>query len=69
MINEGLNSSIQVGNIYSQYDEVVTLESAGLDEWNIKTEIFSVEENKFTMDNLLDGSILEAPNHKGHFKQ
>lgn len=65
MINEGLNSSIQVGNIYSQYDEVVTLESAALDEWNIKTEIFSVEENKFTMDNLLDGSILEAPNHKG----
>lgn len=65
MINEGLNSSIQIGNIYSQYDEVVTLESAGLDEWNIKTEIFSVGENKFTMDNLLDGSILEAPNHKG----
>lgn len=65
MINEGLNHSIQIGNIYSQYDEVVTLESAGLDEWNIKTEIFSVGENKFTMDNLLDGSILEAPNHKG----
>lgn len=65
MINEGLNPSIQVGNIYSQYDEVVTLESANLDEWNIRTEIFSVGENKFTMDNLLDGSILEAPNHKG----
>lgn len=65
MINEGLNPSIQIGNIYSQYDEVVTLESASLDEWNIKTEIFSVGENKFTMDNLLDGSILEAPNHKG----
>ncbi|MDQ2087506.1 alpha/beta hydrolase [Herbivorax sp. ANBcel31] len=65
MINKGLNSSIQVGNIYSKYDEVVTKDSANLDKWNIKTDVFSVGENNFTMDNLLSGSILEAPNHKG----
>ncbi|TYQ14737.1 UNVERIFIED_CONTAM: hypothetical protein Cloal_1112 [Acetivibrio alkalicellulosi] len=65
MINNGLNNSIMTGNILSQYDEVVTSESASLDYWNIKTEIFNVGENKFTMNNLLDGSLLEAPNHKG----
>lgn len=65
MINNGLNSSIQVGNLLSQYDEVVTKESASLDRWGIKTEIFSVGENSFTVDNLLNGNILDAPNHKG----
>lgn len=65
MINDGLNNSIQIGNILSQYDEVVTVESAGLEHWNIKTEIFNIGENNFTVDNLLNGNILEAPNHKG----
>lgn len=65
MINSGLNSSIQTGNLLSQYDEVVTIESAGLDEWGIKTEIFKVGENNFTVDSFLSGDILYAPNHKG----
>jgi pimeloyl-ACP methyl ester carboxylesterase len=64
MINRGLNPSIQVGNILSQYDEVVTPESASLDDWGIKTEIFNMGENNFTVDNILSGSIMEAPNHK-----
>ncbi|HHV30676.1 MAG TPA: alpha/beta hydrolase [Clostridium sp.] len=64
-INNGLNSSIQIGNLLSQYDEVVTNESASLDKWGIKTEIFSVGENSFTVNNLLNGNILDAPNHKG----
>ncbi|NMB33658.1 MAG: alpha/beta hydrolase [Clostridium sp.] len=65
MINKGLNSSIQVGNILSQYDEVVSEENASLDKWGIRTEIFGVGENSFTMDSLLSGNILDAPNHKG----
>ncbi|GAE88907.1 PGAP1-like alpha/beta domain-containing protein [Acetivibrio straminisolvens] len=64
-INSGLNSSIQIGNLLSQYDEVVTDESASLDKWGIKTEIFNVGENNFTVNNLLNGNILDAPNHKG----
>ena len=64
MINKGLNSSIQVGNILSQYDEVVSEENASLDKWGIRTEIFEGE-NSFTMDSLLSGNILDAPNHKG----
>lgn len=64
MINKGLNSSIQAGNIFSQYDEVVTAESASLDEWSIKTEVFNLGENNFTVDSILNGSIMEAPNHK-----
>jgi len=46
-INGGLNNSIQTGNLLSQYDEVVTNESAALDKWGIKTEIFNVGENSF----------------------
>ena len=65
MINGGLNKSIQVGNVLSQYDEVVTEENASLEEWGIKTEIFRVGDNSFTVDNLLSGDILHAPNHKG----
>lgn len=64
-INGGLNNSIQTGNLLSQYDEVVTNESAALDKWGIKTEIFNVGENSFTVHNLLSGNILDAPNHKG----
>lgn len=64
MINKGLNNSIQVGSIMGQYDEVVSSESASLDEWNIKTEVFNVGDNNLTMDSLLDGSIMESQNHK-----
>ena len=43
---------------------MVTPESASLDDWGIKTEIFNMGENNFTVDNILSGSIMEAPNHK-----
>ncbi|MCX7922449.1 MAG: alpha/beta hydrolase [Clostridia bacterium] len=65
MINKGLNNYIQVGNITAQFDEVVSPESASLDEWGIKTEIFNVGENNLTVDNILNGSIAEGANHKG----
>ncbi|NLL06766.1 MAG: alpha/beta hydrolase [Clostridiaceae bacterium] len=64
-INKGLNSSIQVANITSQYDEVVTEESSSLEEWKIPTEMFNIGENSFTVDSILSGNILNAPNHKG----
>ncbi len=64
MYNKGLNNNIQVGSILGQYDEVVSAESASLDEWGIRTELFNVGENNFTMDNLLSGKIVEAANHK-----
>lgn len=64
MINKGLNNTIQVGNIVGQYDEVVTSESASLEEWNIETGMYNVGENNFTMDKLLNGKIIEAANHK-----
>ncbi|MCX7747301.1 MAG: alpha/beta hydrolase [Clostridia bacterium] len=63
MLNEGLNYHIQVGSILGQFDEVVTTNSASLDDWDIKTEIFNVGENNFTMDNILNGYIMKAPNH------
>jgi hypothetical protein len=59
-----LSSTIQTGSILGQYDEVVTSESASLDEWNIKTELFNVGENNLTMNKLLNGDLLEASNHK-----
>lgn len=64
MINKGLNSSIQVGNILDQYDEAVGPESASLEEWGIRTEMFNVGESNFTIDKLLSGEIVEATNHK-----
>jgi len=64
MINKGLNSTVQVGNIIGQYDEVVSLESVSLAEWNIKTEIFNVGDSNFSVNNLLNGSILKSQNHK-----
>lgn len=64
-INKGLNQSIQVANIASQYDEVVTEESSSLDEWKINTEMFNIGESNFTMDSILSGNLLNAPNHKG----
>ncbi len=64
MINRGLNHKIQVGNIIGLYDEVVSLESAGLDEWRIDTEIFNVGENSINMDSILKGTIMEASVHK-----
>ena len=64
-INKGLNTSIQVANITSQFDEVVTEESSNLDEWKIRTEMFNIGESNFTVDNILSGNLLNAPNHKG----
>lgn len=65
MINKGLNNTIQVGSIMDQYDEVVSLESASLEEWGINTEVFNVGGNNFSMDSFLSGSkILESSNHK-----
>lgn len=64
MINHGLNSFIQTGNLLAQYDEVVSLESASLEDWNISTEVFQVGDNSFTMSDFLSGNLLEAPNHK-----
>jgi len=64
-INKGLNTSIQIANITSQYDEVVTQESSNLDEWKIDTEIFNIGENSFSVDSILSGNLLNAPNHKG----
>lgn len=64
MSNKGLNKTIQVGSILGQYDEVVAPESASLEEWNIKTEVFNVGKNNLTMGNILNGNILEASNHK-----
>lgn len=64
LINNGLNPNIEVGNILSQYDEVVTPESGGLEEWNIKTYVFNVGDNNINMKNLLNGNILDAVNHK-----
>lgn len=64
-INKGLNASIQVANIASQYDEVVTEESSSLDEWKVHTEMFNIGESNFTVDSILSGNLLNAPNHKG----
>lgn len=64
-INKGLNRSIQIANITSQYDEVVTEESSNLDEWKINTEMFNIGDNNFTVDSILSGDLLNAPNHKG----
>lgn len=64
MRNKGLNESIQAGSLLGQYDEVVSAESASLDEWGIRTELFNVGENNFTVDKLLSGKIVEAANHK-----
>lgn len=63
MINKGLNPDIQVANILGQYDKVVTAESASLDDWKIDTILYNVGTNTRTFDNILKGSILEAPNH------
>ncbi|MCX8129683.1 MAG: alpha/beta hydrolase [Clostridia bacterium] len=63
MINKGLNSSIQTGSILGQYDEVVSPESASLEEWNIKTDLFSLGDNNLNFDNLLKGNFNESTNH------
>lgn len=63
MINKGLNMNIQTANILGQFDEVVTDGSANLSIWKIKTLIYNVGENARTFDNIIRGSIIEAPNH------
>jgi uncharacterized alpha/beta hydrolase family protein len=63
MINKGLNNSIQVGSILGQFDEVVSPESASLEEWNINTELFSIGESNLDFNKLLNGYFSEATNH------
>ena len=63
MLNKGLNSKIQIGSILGQYDEVVSQESASLDEWNIKTELFQIGGNSINFDNILKGNFNESTNH------
>ncbi len=64
MINIGLNSSIQVGNILGQYDEVVSLEDDSLSEWGIETEVFNVGGNNLSINSIINGNITISPNHK-----
>ncbi len=64
MFNKGLNSGIQTANIAVEYDEVVDQDSGSLDEWGIKTEIFNVGGNNFSVNNLLNGNLTQAINHK-----
>ncbi len=64
MVNKGLNSSIQTGNILDRYDEVVSNENASLEAWGIKTELFTVGENLMTLGNVLSGTVTDAANHK-----
>ena len=65
MINKGLNQSIQVGSLLGEYDEVVSPESASLEEWNISTEVFGVGDNNLSFNNILSGKFTEATNHNG----
>ena len=64
MFNKGLNSTIQTANILGQYDEVVTFDSASLDEWDIKTEVYNVGESNLSVDGILKGTFISALNHK-----
>jgi len=65
MINKGLNNTIQTGNIIAQYDEVVGITNASLDEWGIKTELFNLGKSNITVDDILNGTLVQAPIHKG----
>ena len=64
MVNAGLNPSIEIGNILSLNDEVVSLANASLEDWNMDTEVFDLGTGNLTVDNLLSGDILKAANHK-----
>lgn len=63
LTNNGLNHRIQVGNIIDQYDEVVSLKDASLEDWGIKTEIFNIGDNNYSVNNILNGNILDNQNH------
>lgn len=65
MINKGLNNTIQTGNIIAQYDEVVGITNASLDEWGIKTELFNLGKSNITVDDILNGTLVQALIHKG----
>ncbi len=64
MFNKGLNSGIETANIAVEYDEVVDQDSASLSDWGIKTEVFNVGGNNFSVNNLLNGNLTQAINHK-----
>lgn len=61
--NYGLNPNIEVANLLSINDEVVDIPSSALDYWGVKTNFFNIGENKASIDKLLKGNILDAPNH------
>ncbi|MCX7842787.1 MAG: alpha/beta hydrolase [Clostridia bacterium] len=63
-LNKGLNSTLEIGNIVVEFDEVVSPESSSLKEWGIGTEAFNVGESNFSMEKLLNGNFMDAPNHK-----
>jgi len=65
MINKGLNSTIQTGDIIAQYDEVVSISSATLEAWGISTELFNLGKSNISVDDILNGTLVEAPVHKG----
>jgi uncharacterized alpha/beta hydrolase family protein len=64
MNNRGLNSTIQVGNIIGQYDEVVSPESGMLNEWDIDTQIFNLGNSNFSVDNFSDVDISKSAIHR-----
>ncbi len=63
LFNRGLNNTIQTANILGQYDEVVEFDSASLEDWNIKTEVYNIGDNTLNVNNILNGSFIWASNH------
>ena len=39
-------------------------DSASLEEWDIKTEVYNVGENNLTVDSILKGTFMPALNHE-----
>lgn len=67
MINNGLNNKLEVGNIVVENDEVVSMESSGLEEWGIQSEIFNIGKNSL-INNIFsdvgDESLYQNSNHQ-----
>lgn len=64
LFNKGLNNTIQTANILGQYDEVVEFDSASLEDWNIKTEVYNVGDNTLNVNSIMNGTFINALNHK-----
>lgn len=63
MINKGLNNTLEVGNLIDKNDEVVSIGSARLDEWGIKTELFNSAQNSSYNLEPADQSPAWSTNH------